>query len=163
MGMPTASLLDIMRRTMANLAFVEGHASPSGPYEVTQLVNSFLGALAHPFEHMRSDLNALSLADSTLLGWPAIERERPADAVPASLGDLIRSLRNALAHGNITFLPDGNGQIQAIRLWNTAPRTGARLWGAIITVKDMLHFLTAFVALIEQRHRDFGWYGRGAA
>ena len=41
-------LLDIMRRSMANLAFVEAHAGPSGPYEVTQLINTFLGALTHP-------------------------------------------------------------------------------------------------------------------
>jgi len=62
MGMPTQPLLDIMRRSMANLAFVEEHAGPSGPYEVTQLVNTFLGALAHPFEAMRDDLGVLPLA-----------------------------------------------------------------------------------------------------
>ena len=72
MGMPTEPLLDIMRRSMANLAFVEGNAGPEGPYEVTQLVNTFLGALAHPFEAMRDDLNSLSLADAAALGWPRI-------------------------------------------------------------------------------------------
>lgn len=163
MGMPTEPILDIMRRSMANLAFVEAHASPSGPYEVTQLVNTFLGALAHPFEAMRDDLMTLSLAEAAGLGWPTIARERPTDSEPSSVGDLIRFLRNGLAHGNITFLSDGKGQIYAIRLWNTNPRTGARNWGAIVTIGDMRRFLESFITLIEQRHKDVGWYARGAA
>jgi hypothetical protein len=48
--MPYEPVLDIMRRTMANLEFVEEHKSDIGPFEVTQLLNSFLGALAHPWE-----------------------------------------------------------------------------------------------------------------
>ncbi len=42
MTMPTEPIRDIMRRTMANLALIEGHKSDAGPYEVTQLINSFL-------------------------------------------------------------------------------------------------------------------------
>jgi hypothetical protein len=80
MGMPTEPLLDIMRRSMANLTFVEANASPDGPYEVTQLVNTFLGALAHPFEAMRDDLRALPLAEAASRGWPTIANERPGDA-----------------------------------------------------------------------------------
>lgn len=163
MGMPTEPLIEIMRRSMTNLAFVEAHASPAGPFEVTQLVNTFLGALAHPFEAMRNDLMALPLAEAVKRGWPTIARESPGDAEPSSIGDLIRSLRNALAHGNIEFLSDGKGQIKAIRLWNTNPRSHQRVWGAVVTVADMRQFLSAFVALIEQRHQDVGWYDRGAA
>jgi hypothetical protein len=164
MGMPTAPLLDIMRRSMANLEFVEAHAGAAGPYEVTHLVNTFLGALAHPFEAMREDLMALPLAEAVKLGWPTITRERLRDRDPSSLGDLIRLMRNALAHGNIEFLSDGRSRIRAIRVWNTEPRSGARTWGAIVPVEDMRRLLVLFVELIEERHREFGWYnGRGAA
>jgi hypothetical protein len=45
MGMPTEPIRDIMRRTIANLEFVERHATPNGPYEVTQLLNSFSARL----------------------------------------------------------------------------------------------------------------------
>lgn len=38
MGMPTEPILDIMRRSMANLRFVEQAAGPNGPFEVTQPV-----------------------------------------------------------------------------------------------------------------------------
>jgi HEPN family protein len=164
MGIPTEPLLDIMRRSMANLAFVEAHAGPEGAYEVTQLVNTFLGALAHPFEAVRDDLMSLSLAKAEALGWPKIERERPTDNEPESLGDLIRLLRNGFAHGNLEFLSDGRGQIGAVRIWNNDPRKrGARTWGAVLRVHDMRRFLGLFVELIERRHKDFGWYSRGAA
>ncbi len=48
--MPNEPLRDVMRRTMKNLEFVERSATPTGPFEVTQLINSFIGALAHPWE-----------------------------------------------------------------------------------------------------------------
>ena len=163
MGMPTEPILDIMRRSMANLAFVEAHACPAGPYEVTQLINTFLGALAHPFEAMRNDLMALPLTDAAVLGWPTINKERPSDTEPASLGDLIRLMRNGMAHGNLDYLSDGKGQIHALRVWNTRPRTGARTWGAVVPIADMRRFLGLFVELIERRHKDFGWYERGVA
>jgi hypothetical protein len=163
MGMPTEPLLDIMRRSMANLAFIEAHAGPAGPYEVTQLINTFLGALAHPFEAMRGDLIALSLSDATVQGWPPITQERPTDREPSSLVDLIRLMRNGLAHGNITLLADGKGRIQSLRIWNTDPRTGARTWSAVVALQDMRRFLDRFVELIEQRHRQFGWYERQGA
>lgn len=163
MGMPTEPLLDIMRRSMANLDFVEAHAGPDGPYEVTQLINTFLGALAHPFEAMRDDLMVLPLSDAAVLGWPMINKERPSDAEPSSLGDLIRLMRNGMAHGNLDYLSDGKGQIHALRVWNTHPRTGARTWGAVFSIADMRRFLRLFVELIERRHKEFGWYERGVA
>ena len=53
--MPHEPTRDMMRRTMKNLEFIESHAKIYGLFEVTQLVNSFLSALAHPWEvHNRS-------------------------------------------------------------------------------------------------------------
>lgn len=163
MVMPTQPLLEIMRRSMANLAFVEARATPDGPYEVTQLINTFLGALAHPFEAMRDDLMVLPLTQAVALGWPAINREDASDREPASLGDLIRLMRNAMAHGNIEYLSDDNGQIHALRVQNTHPQTGGRMWGAVVKVADMRRFLTLFVDLIEHCHQERGRQKRGAA
>ena len=163
MGMPTEPLLDIMHRSMVNLAFVESRAGPAGPYEVTQLINTFLAALAHPFEAMRDDLMALPLTDAAAMGWPTITKERPSDRDPASLGDLIRLMRNGMAHGNLGYLSDSKGRVCALRVWNTHPRTGTRTWGTVVPVVEMRRFLSLFVDLIERRHKEFGWYRRGAA
>jgi HEPN pEK499 p136 len=133
-----------------NLQFVEERAGANGPYEVTQLINSFLGALAHPWERYKDDLTTMSLVMAHDAGWPAIVKDRPTDRDPESLGCLVRLVRNALAHGNIEFLPSASADIRALRLWNTD--RGRITWGAIVTVTDMQSFLKSFVALAEELH-----------
>jgi hypothetical protein len=149
--MPTEPLRDIMRRTMANLEFIERKAKPSGPFEVTQLVNSFLGALAHPWERLRAELNEMPLGSA---GWPTIRKECDSDDDPKSLGDLVRHLRNAVAHGNVEFLPGPQGDIKALRIWNSY--RGQRTWGAIITVAETRDFLVRFVVMAEALHERQG-------
>ncbi len=145
---------DIMRRTMTNLRFVEQHRQNDGPFEVTQLVNSFLGAMAHPWEQFKSELNQLSLQDAERDGWPRVVKERPKDQAPQSLGDLLRLVRNSLAHGNIKFLPDDANEICALRIWNKD--NGRRTWGATVPVEDMRRFLDRFVDLAEHLHERQG-------
>ena len=155
--MPHEPTLDIMRRTMHNLAFVEQNAASNGPYEVTQLVNSFLGALAHPWQSLRSELNSISIADAKSQHWPIPKEERTTDHAPATLGAFIRLLRNGLAHGNISFLSNGERQITELRIENrTRGNKGRRTWGVIITPKDMKQFLTRFVALVEELDQQAG-------
>jgi hypothetical protein len=59
-------------------------------------------------------------------------------------------MRNALAHGNVEFLPCASAEIRALRLWNN--ERGRRTWGAAVTVADMRSFLARFVALAEELH-----------
>lgn len=161
MGYPTQPVLDIMRRSMANLAFVEERQTPKGPYAVTQLINTFLGALVHPWEAMRDDLKQLPLDVAAAHGWPKVEKEWPDDADPKSLGDLLRLLRNGMAHGNIEFLPDKRRQIRGFRVWNTN-HAGHRTWGAVVTVKQARAFLHAFADLMEKFHQGAPLFGQAA-
>ena len=71
---------------MANLEFVEEHKSDIGPFEVTQLLNSFLGALAHPWENLKEELNSISLVDAERDGWPRAQCKRATGRPPRSLG-----------------------------------------------------------------------------
>ncbi len=146
--MPHVPVLDMMRRTMMNLAFVERHSAKDGPFEVTQLVNSFLGALAHPWETLKADLPTTSLAEAAAAGWPVPEQQGGRGPSPESLSDLLRLLRNGIAHGNLSFLPDGRGQIQAIRIENYD--RGRLTWRGVISVQDMRALLHRFVALVEE-------------
>lgn len=145
--MPHVPVLDMMRRTMINLAFVERHAGKDGPFEVTQLINSFLGALAHPWERLKTELNGISLLEAQAAGWPVPEQQGGGEQ-PQSLGDLLRLLRNGIAHGNLTFLPDGRGQIQAIRIANFY--NGKLTWRGAISVQEMRTLLHRFVSLVEE-------------
>jgi hypothetical protein len=145
--MPYDPVRDVMRRTMANLEFIEAQKGRNGPFEVTQLLNSFMGAICHPWEAYRTELCTRPLVDATAVGWPKIEKERPRDHEPESVGDLVRLMRNSIAHGNMEFLPSAAGEIRALRIWNE--ERGKRTWGALITVEDMRKFLTCFVELAE--------------
>jgi len=55
--MPHEPTVDVKLRTLKNLKFIESYAGTTCPFEVTQLVNSFLGALAHSWGNLRDDLN----------------------------------------------------------------------------------------------------------
>ena len=133
---------------MANLEFIETHASNAGPFEVTQLINSFLGALAHPWEQLKTDLNSMPIEEAIAHGWPELRTERSSDRQPVTLGDVIRLLRNGIAHGNIDFHSDGTGRIAALRIENKN-KQGRRTWGTIVAPADMRQFLQQFVALVE--------------
>lgn len=147
---PQEPIRDIMRRSMANLEFIERHATVAGPFKTTQLLNTFLGALAHPWEMFRDhDALRVDLAAAEADGWPSIRKQLPSDRDPRNLNDLVRMLRNGIAHGNIEFLPAGDGTIGALKIWNCPPRQ-RRDWGAIISVRDMRALLTKFHLLAER-------------
>jgi len=145
--MPHVPVLDMMRRTMSNLEFIERHSAKDGPFEVTQLINSFLGALVHPWENLKTELPVMTLAEARNAGWPIPEQQGGRRQEPQSLGELLRLLRNGIAHGNLSFLPDGRGQIQAIRIENYDRKL--LTWQGVISVQDMRGFLHQFVLLVE--------------
>jgi len=142
MTMPTHPVRDVMARTIANLDFVRAHATDDGPYEVTQLVNSFLGALAHPWERLRRDVARESIASATERGWPRLEKERPEDVEPRDLADLLRLVRNAFAHGNIEYQSENGRDITHVRIWNE--RHGRRTWGTRLDIDTLRTFLERF-------------------
>lgn len=149
---PTEPVRDTMRRTLLNLRFIEERAAADGPYEVTQLVNSFLCALAHPWERLQTELMAMPLSEAERRGWPKIEKERSTDQDPNSLGDLIRLVRNSFAHGNVEFQSGQDGDVRGIRFWNL--RQGRRTWGASLGTTELRRFLECFVGLADELHQS---------
>jgi hypothetical protein len=148
---PFEEVKDLMNRTMFNLKFVQEKRRPNGPYEVTQLINSFLGAMAHPWEEWKKQLSEMPLDEAQQKGWPVIVTEERSRDTPESLGDLIRVMRNAMAHGNLRFDSRG-GEIVALHLWNRGG--GKDTWRARVEVEDLHRFLTRFVALANELYDD---------
>lgn len=92
-------------RTRTNLEFVEKAAQGGNPvHAATQLVNSLLGLLVFLRERNVLDrVKTLRLIDLQRKGWPVWDTSIGA---PKTLGQLVRHLRNAIAHGRIYFSSD---------------------------------------------------------
>jgi len=142
-----------MRRTMVNLEFVKERRGHGGPYEVTQLINSFMGAMVHPWEQMDDiaglDLKSITLREARIRRWPVLRHELPTDKIPKFYGDMLKWTRHSFAHGNIQFLNDGVDIVQ-VRFWNQ-DRQDKRTWGTVVSVTMLEEFLWFFQDLAEGR------------
>jgi hypothetical protein len=150
MGNMYQPVKDLMHRTMYNLKFIEDLKEPNGPYEVTQLINSFIGAMAHPWEKSKwkKELTKITLKQAQQEGWPDIVTDEGSKDTPKSLEDLIRVMRNAIAHGNLAFVSQRGDEIEMVDLWNRGG--GKYTWRARVHVKDLRSFLDRFFELANE-------------
>jgi hypothetical protein len=140
------SVREVMRRTRVNLdAINSDYEQGRGVFEVTQLVNSFLSAFAHPWEEWGEELNRISIEDAMAQGWPEITGEDERDDVPEYLGHLVRLIRNGITHGNFRFIGVPDQDIEAIFLWNE--NRGWRTWGTTLDVETLKQLLDCIEAL----------------
>ncbi len=172
MTQPAESVPEIMRRTKANLELIQREretresagcdVDQEGPFEVTQLVNSFMGAFAHPFEALFKLQNPSESIrkDIKVLEEILLQGIWYADEAP-SLRDSLGYVRNAFAHGNIQFIggvvdePSSRRRrdIVAIKIWNCKP-TGKpadgwqdqiKTWEKELSIRELESLLLAFV------------------
>lgn len=146
-------IADFAKRTEANLQTIRRLAKEDGAapaFEVTQLVNSMLGLLVFPQQRYLDRIPETPIADLAREGWPIPEVIGDHPQVP-NLRQLIRMLRNAVAHFNLEFEPGVGNEIKGLIVWNTEPRTGDKTWKARLTVTDLDAITTKFVALLLDR------------
>src|SRR5215208_943456 len=104
---------DFARRTRANLQTIQrlSETGGEGPvYEVTQLVNSLLGLLIFPQQKLFAFIPEISLSELQADGWP-VPRVTGDFAQVWDLRQLVRYLRNAIAHCNVRFSADSRGNL----------------------------------------------------
>lgn len=142
-------VIDFIQRTKENLAFIEFKVKTedSQVYEVTQLINSMLGLLVFPHERYRGDIPAIPLKELEQKGWlvPCIEGNFPQ---VENLKELIRYLRNAVAHTNLEFVSD-NHNLSGLRLWNV-DRRGQKTWQVRMTIVELRSLVLNFADLLLQ-------------
>ena len=145
-------VLDFARRTRKNLEFVERHVSHSDAevYEVTQLINSMLGLLVFPKERLFKTLPDLPLSELAEQGWPKPEVLQGTPPC-ASLREIIRYLRNGIAHFNLEFTTGRREQINGIHLWNenTRDKNHPNRWEIWLSLEDLRLITNKFIDLIE--------------
>jgi hypothetical protein len=101
---PRNDALGLAERTRKNLTHMEAaFAGGADVRLITQVVNSLLGLIVFPGAALRGQRRGCAAAASCHQGWPSWEIVRgSAD----TLGQLVRCLRNAAAHGHIQFPSD---------------------------------------------------------
>ena len=137
---------DFADRTRSNLEVLKrAQASGECVYEVTALVNSLLGLLVFPQQHFVDVIPETPLSDLQAQGWP-VPRIDGSFEQARNLQELIRYLRNAVAHFNIKFEADASGVIDRVVVWNE--RNGRTNWRATLTVVELSGTVERFAEVL---------------
>lgn len=140
---------DFAKRTKHNLELIEQHRTHGGEaYEVTQLINSCLGLLVLPQQSYMDSIPETSIKELVEMGWviPEVHGDYPQ---VENLKQLIRYMRNAIAHFNVKFISDSEDRIQTIKVWNI--NRGKKTWEATLGLDELKSLLYKFIELIEGR------------
>lgn len=152
---------DFVARTKSNLEKIENIAKSesrvegdgvvasreTSVYEVTQLINSLLGLIVLPQQSYFDEIPKTPLTDLKKSGWPQplMQGELPEDF--NNLNDLMRYIRNSIAHFNIEFFSDETGEICSLKIWNVN-RAKKINWTAQLSISDLKLLLEKFTDLI---------------
>ena len=145
---------DFAQRTLHNLRVIRelrGREPGSQVFEVTQLVNSTLGLLVFPQQKYVDSIPETSLDELGANGWP-IPRIVGNYPQVENLRQLIRVLRNAIAHFNLEFVPGPENVIGSLRVWNTKLRKPNEItWMAELTIDDLEQITERFAEVLLDR------------
>jgi hypothetical protein len=134
-------------RTRKNLEAID-HLLTVGHevYEITQLVNSTLGLLVFPQQAYVDQIPHTPLKELERDGWHIPKVTGGFDQAE-NLNQLIRYLRNAIAHFNIKFIGDGQNKVHLLRVWNEN-NSGRKIWEAELSVSDLRSITERFIDLL---------------
>ena len=137
-------------RTRKNLEYIEkarqDHAADV--HVITQFANSLLGLIVFPHEkNFDSHVKLLKLKDLETQGWPQWQISK---GECETLGDLVYHLRNAVAHGHMTFSSEDRDPTQVeIAVEDYKPNADKPYWCASIQADELRNFCLKFIDLLE--------------
>lgn len=141
---------DFANRTKHNLETLESLNQESYTvYEVTQLINSCIGLLIIPQQEYWDQIPRKPIEELIEKGWKVPE---VVDGFPQvnDLRELMRYLRNAIAHFNIEFETNQRDQLSRLVLWNTNPGTKKRTWMVCLGIKELKELLYKFLEVLKE-------------
>ena len=145
-------------RTRKNLEYIrDAFDRDEDVHVVTHVVNSLLGIVVVPKErYFEESFWSISLEELTRRGWPkwdvTIDEPTKKGSHTATLGDLIRHLRNATAHGRFRFggEPDSRHISEVKLIVEDAPsRVRNPNWRAEIAGTDLFQFCLLLADYID--------------
>jgi hypothetical protein len=141
--------LEFANRTFKNLRYLEAaHDRGEDVHIVTQLANSLLGLVVFPWErNFVSHIESLTLAELSDRGWP---KWKISLSTCSTLGELTRHVRNAVAHGRITYWSDSRSDMRvALTITDCRSKNSAPYWRASIQAAGLRQFCEKFIELID--------------
>lgn len=138
--------LGFATRTQKNLEFVMAAASDGADvHPVTQMTNSLLGLIVFPWESdIRTRIRKSYLAELT--DWP---KWSTIEGTARTLRDLLDHLRNAIAHGNITYSSESKDMDDVHIEFTNKAKNGSTLWKGRVVAADLRRFCLCFTKLVE--------------
>jgi len=135
--------LGFAERCKKNLLYIEqAFQSHEDVHPVTQIITSSLGLIVFPWERKADQrLRGTRLYSLDESQWPQWAETKPSKG----LGELIHKLRNAIAHGNVSFSSDDRESRTVIVTFKSEDGD----WRAAISAYDLRRFFFAFIQLIE--------------
>lgn len=130
-------------RCKKNLLYIEqAYQSDHDVHPVTQIITSSLGLIVFPWERKADQrLRGTLLNSLNESQWPRWTETKPS----RGLGELIRKLRNAIAHSNVDFSSDDRESRNVVVTFKSENGD----WQAEISAYDLRRFCLAFIQLIE--------------
>jgi hypothetical protein len=136
------------RQNLETLMALQAKNPEAQVYEVTQLINSMLGLLVLPQQRYFNRIPAIPLAELAEQGWPMprLISVSAQDQKVEDLRELMRYLRNGIAHFNLEFSTDRQNNINGLYLWNT--RAGRVTWKVHLSLEDLKLITEKFIEIL---------------
>lgn len=140
--------LGFAARARTNLLHIEvARQKGDDVHVITQVVLSALGLIVLPWERKVLDrLETLRISDLEADGWP---RWHFTLGDTETLQDLIRHLRNAIAHGRIKFSSESRASEEVVLHVEDGPKGKPASWKAHIGARELRDFCLKFMELME--------------
>jgi|SRR5579884_2892901 len=149
---PEDRISGVLERTMYNLRFIERRRRPDGPFEVIQLINSFMGAAVHPWENLLSTQEELVNLTAQDVGWPQLIKSEEADDDPADFHEQLAWIRHAFAHGNIEYINEDDS-IVGIKIRNKGRSRKQKKdinWGTQLDLRQLRALLVSYCRIAQR-------------
>ncbi|MEO5323458.1 HEPN family nuclease [Mesorhizobium sp. CC13] len=140
------------RRVRKNLLFVmQAKERGADVHVVTELINSMLGLLIFPYEHLKrggiSQIDAIDLSELQRNGWPAWDFRIGSCE---NLGELCYHIRNSLSHRRVYFSGDERELKQVRVTFSDRPKNApVDNWSVSISGADLFEFILRFSERVE--------------
>lgn len=140
---------DFAYRTKLNLDLIRSHVDnvSSRGYEVTELINSFLGLLIILDEIPSEILQQKSITEIGVIRLLGVPLNNGRDVL--TFKDFVHNLRNAFAHGNIQFIFK-NHEVNSIILLNYFRDSNTPSWECNLKIEDLENLFDLFYKTIME-------------